>query len=132
MKRLLISVAAVTAGLALSVASATAGTAPSLTITPDDFFFCCGAATVVKQYEVTNTGGSGSGELSVDLSYAAEYPGRNLVITQDRCTGKSLGPNKTCLIEITWLHGADTLAYLTISSTKALQLSQEMYATVVP
>jgi hypothetical protein len=132
LKRLLACAAGHIAALALSVAPATAGTPPSLTISPSDFFFCCGAHTAVKQYDITNTGGSASGDLSVDLSYWADSAGQNLVITRDRCTGKSLGPGKKCLIEIAWTPGADTFADLTISSKKT-QLSVEgLYGTVVP
>jgi hypothetical protein len=133
LKRLLAIMAALVAGLALPVAPAAAGTAPSLTITPhDEFAFCRGNNAHVVQYDITNEGGSATGKLSVDLSYWADSLGQGLVLTKDSCTGRSLGPWKKCLIEISWTPGPDTIADLTVASKKAELSVEGLFGTVVP
>src|SRR5262249_38264958 len=78
------------------------GSPPSLGWTPSTAGgFAFGLAgvgkTATQTFTLANSGGSASAALTVTLTDA---PG--LSITEDNCTGTSLGPNKSCTVTVAY------------------------------
>jgi virginiamycin B lyase len=87
----------------LAVAGQQAGGAPMPAMlawsptTPDGFDYgrVNGCQTAPQEFTLTNSGSSASGTLTIDLSTSPAFS-----ITADGCTGKSLGPSKTCSVTV--------------------------------
>lgn len=76
------------------------GSPPSLDWTPStaggfDFGLLGVGKTATQTFTLTNSGGSASAALTITLSDA---PG--LSITEDNCSGTSLGPGKSCTVDV--------------------------------
>jgi hypothetical protein len=122
--------AALIAALVLSIAPVAASSQPpALAFDAGDgpFGFCC-THPVSTTLTVVNEGGRASGNLTVTLALDV---GTALAITEDNCTGKSLGPGRDCSIEITWLAGGDTDGTLTIAGSRA-SVSAHVFGYAVP
>ena len=120
---------AVVAGSALCAVPAGAKeNQPSVSITSSQSFFFCCTRPNTHQVIVKNVGGGATGTLAATLSFTT---GNSFAITDDRCTGRSLGPGKECVIALTWLVGTDTVGALSVGGPRA-QGSAEFYGTIVP
>jgi hypothetical protein len=81
-------------GLLVSAPSAPAKvTGPNLTFNPATFDF----GTSPKTFTLTNSGDTAPGTIVVSLSGAANY-----TLGPDGCTGKSLGPGKSCSVTVSF------------------------------
>ena len=110
---------AVTLAAALGAQGAVAGGAPSLAFSPAPFSFgtIANGATASKTLTLTNTGGSASASLVITLPGASAFR-----LTADGCTGRSLGPGKSCSVTVTYSptsDGANDSATLTATGDKA-------------
>src|SRR5215470_3745094 len=91
------------AGIALAASTATAAPAaagpaaaagsPVLAFTPSPYNYGQVAAghTASQTFTLTDTDGKASGTVTITLQGPAEF-----TITADTCTGKSLGPGRSC------------------------------------
>ena len=104
MMRTLIRRAVVAAGAVVVVLGTGAGVAsaapvPVLAWSPSSFDFgtlAPGAASAPQAFTLKNTGGSASSALTITVTSPA------FTITADQCTGKSLGPGKSCTVKVTY------------------------------
>ena len=81
-------------GLLVGAPSAPAKvTGPNLTFNPATFNF----GTSPKAFTLTNSGDTGSGAIVVSRSGASNY-----TLGPDGCTGKSLGPGKSCSVTVSF------------------------------
>ncbi|WP_197429921.1 hypothetical protein [Auraticoccus cholistanensis] len=100
-----------------------AGSAPALSWAPSTGTAAYDYGTVdvgsesVQTFTLSNGGGSGTSALKITLGGSSAYS-----ITQDTCSGTSLGPRKSCTVTVTYAPvsggGTDT-ATLTATSNKA-------------
>ena len=99
-----VAAAAAVAALAAAVAGlAGAGPAtakpkpPVLAFTPSshDYGQVTTGQTASQAFTLTNSGGQATGRLKVTLTGAAGFS-----ITGDRCSGRSLGPGKSCTVSV--------------------------------
>jgi len=77
-----------------------AGRSPSLAWSPEGSFgfgLVAVGDTVSQTFTLTNSGGSASAALKIDLSGPASF-----TISDDGCTGTSLGPNKSCTVDVVY------------------------------
>jgi uncharacterized repeat protein (TIGR01451 family) len=80
------------------------GRAPSLSWSPATggaFDFGAQADAAEQQFTLTNSGGSASAALTVMVS----PPSGPFTITADGCTGRSLGPRKSCVVTVRYSPG---------------------------
>ncbi|MGW6263057.1 DUF5050 domain-containing protein [Streptomyces sp. NPDC055085] len=100
----LIHRAMVMAGALVLAAGSMVGTAaasaapPTLTFTPSpyDYGNVTAGQTASQTFTLTNTGGRASGAIKT-ISLSPQQP---FTTTADTCTGRSLGPNKSCTITV--------------------------------
>jgi hypothetical protein len=103
--------AAVILGSAAGIASA--GSAPAISWSPTtsagSFDFgsvTAGTTTAPQMFKLTNTGGSATAALTVTVT------GPAFTLQSDTCTGTSLGPHKSCTVQVSYTAstagGADT------------------------
>jgi len=124
MRRLLrVAIAATVVGVLLAVAAVGwAGGPPSIDFSPStsgafDFGLLGVGHTASQTFTLTNSGGSASAALEVTLTGASAFS-----ITDDGCTGTSLGPRKSCTVTIEYAPtapGAAETATLVAQGKKA-------------
>lgn len=120
LRRALIGAGLAGAGVLSVAPGALASSAPpSLAFTPSSWTagpVAAGTATS-QTFTITNTGGKASGALKVTLSGAAAF-----AATADSCTGRSLGPGKSCSVTVRYAPaspGEDDTASLAATGTQA-------------
>jgi hypothetical protein len=94
-------------------ATAAAKTGPMLAFTPSPYDYGQVAVghTASQTFTLANSGGKGSGKLSVTLSGSAAF-----TITGKTCTGKSLGPGKSCTVTVQFAPASNGAAGTTLSA----------------
>jgi hypothetical protein len=119
----LLTLALMTAGIGGAVAAHAAPTPASLAWSPTTssgtFDYGTLAADTAKSvtFTLTNAGGKATGSLRITLSGSAAF-----TITQKSCTGRSLGPNKSCTVPVAYApksSGQSESATLTASGKSA-------------
>jgi hypothetical protein len=104
--------------LAVLVPIASGASAPSLTSSPStwDYGTIDANTTASKTFVFTNTGSGSTGELTVSLTGSSAFTN-----TGDTCTGRALGPNKTCSVTVEYAPTSTSSTdsgTLTVSSRK--------------
>ena len=119
----LLTLALMTAGIGGAVAAHAAPTPASLAWSPTTssgtFDYGTLAADTAKSvtFTLTNAGGKATGSLRITLSGSAAF-----TISSNRCTGGSLGPNKSCTVPVVYApksSGGSESAMLTASGKSA-------------
>jgi virginiamycin B lyase len=108
-----------TAVILVAVPAGQAGSPPALAFTPSTYDY--GTVTVGQTasnvFTLANTGGSGTGALSIALTGSAAF-----TKTADTCSATSLGPGKSCSVTVTYgpsAAGSDAATLLASSKRNA-------------
>ena len=115
-----LAAAAAVAALASAAALAGAGPAaakpkpPVLTFSPSphDYRQVTIGLTASQRFTLANSGGQATGRLKVTLAGAAAFS-----VTGDRCSGRSLGPGRSCIVSVGF--APTSLATVTATLTAA-------------
>jgi hypothetical protein len=119
----ILTLALMTAGIGGAVAAHAAATPASLAWSPTtssgtyDYGTLATGATKSVTFTLTNAGGKATGPLRITLSGSAAF-----TISSNRCTGGSLGPNKSCTVPVVYApksSGQSESATLTASGKSA-------------
>jgi hypothetical protein len=118
-RRRLLVVPMTLVAVAVWLPPASGASPPVLAFTPSswDYGTLGPGTTSSKTFVLRNNGGSGSAELTVSVSGSSAF-----TKTSDTCTGKGLGPNKTCSVTVQYAPtsaGSTDNGTLTASSKKA-------------
>jgi|GEM_PF-4788969 len=94
------------AALALLAATGAAAGSPSLRVDPAswDFGAIDTGTTASRTFTFTNTGGAATGALTASLPNSSAA----FTLTADTCTGRSLGPRRSCTVTVRYAPGPDT------------------------
>jgi len=105
--------------LSFAPAALASSAAPSLSFTPSSWTAgpIDSGTTTTQAFTLTNTGDKASGAITITLPGSAAF-----TATADTCTGRSLGPGKSCSITVQYAPASNTAtdtATLTAASAKA-------------
>jgi Abnormal spindle-like microcephaly-assoc'd, ASPM-SPD-2-Hydin len=98
-------------------AAGQAGAAPALAWSPAtnggyDFGALEAGKTESKTFTLTNSSGSATAELTISLSGSSA-----VTVTGDKCTGRSLGPKKSCTVSVRFAPAEGGSAQATVTAT---------------
>lgn len=110
---------AVLGALSFTPAALASSGVPSLSFTPSSWTAgpIDSGTTTTQAFTLTNTGDKASGAITITLPGSAAF-----TVAADTCTGRSLGPGKSCSITVQYAPASNTetdTATLTATSTKA-------------
>ena len=102
MKRTLVMGFSIIALLALAAIAQTTGSPPSVTLSPSSIDFkdqVVGKASRPQRITLTNTGGK---PLYVNSVTIVDGESSDFALSGDRCTGSTIGPGKSCVIDVSF------------------------------
>ena len=97
---LLLVIASVIAVFMPGLSASAAGTGVAFSPSPYDYGKVATGQTATKTFTLANTGREATGALTVTLTPAWRTPSKAFAKTADTCTGKSLGPQKSCKVTV--------------------------------
>lgn len=106
MKRTLVMGFSIIALLSLAAIAQTTGAPPSVTLTPSSIDFkdqVVGKASRPQRITLTNTGGK---PLYVNSVTIVDGESSDFALSGDTCTGSTIGPGKSCVIDVSFTPSA--------------------------
>src|SRR6201996_1667254 len=129
---LLLVIASVIAVFMPGLSAYAAGTGVAFSPSPYDYGKVTTGQTATKTFTLANTGSKATGALTVTLTRASGTRSTAFAKTADTCTGKSLGPWKSCTVTVQFAPataGTVTATLTAVNNKKAVETADRLYGT---
>src|ERR1700761_1762831 len=129
---LLLVIASVIAVFMPGLSAYAAGTGVAFSPSPYDYGKVTTGQTATKTFTLANTGSKATGALTVTLTRASGTRSTAFAKTADTCTGKSLGPWKSCTVTVQFAPataGTVTATLTAVNNKKAVEATDTLSGT---